>query len=102
MNPLLEIEALALMNLVSVLPGSEYLRRPHAIQTGPRSNVGEGLAIAQVLASREVCREKRVLKRLLPALKLGPMQQSVGVKGVVDPRALVHVERESELLAARP
>jgi len=59
------------MNLVSIFPRSENLRGPHTIQTSLHSNVGEGLAITQILASREVCREKRVLKSLLAALELG-------------------------------
>jgi hypothetical protein len=53
------------------------------------------------LPAVKVCREQGVLESLLAALKLGPMQQSVGVEGVIDPLAPCHLEVKSEFLAAR-
>jgi hypothetical protein len=87
MNALLEVEALALADLRGVPVRSEYLAR-RTVQTRLGGEVHQYLVIAGILASREVCGEKRMLESLLPALKLGPMQQSVRIEGVVDPPVL--------------
>jgi hypothetical protein len=88
MNALLEVEALALADLRGVPVRSEYLARPRTVQTRLGGEVHQYLVIAGILASREVCGEKRMLESLLPALKLGPMQQPVRIEGVVDPPVL--------------
>ena len=58
------------------------------------------LGVAGVAAVGEVGLEERVLQLRLAAFEAGPVQQPVGVEGVVDAGALRHVEREAHRLAA--
>src|ERR1700689_2467129 len=69
------------------------------VKAGLAGNLRQHRVIADVGALPEISGKKRLLQLQLPAFNAGPMQQTVGVEGIVDPRALLHVKAEPELRA---
>ena len=99
MDALLLVEALLLAHVVGEFAAVEHLLRPGRVETHLAGDAHQQGRVARVLSVGEVGLEERLLQCVLAAFTLGPVQQPVGVEGVVDAAARAHAEREPDRLA---
>ena len=85
MNALVQIKLLALPDLVCILARGQHLARCICIQTDLGSHTNQHLMRARTLTVREIGGKQGLFQGLLrrSAQRFCPMQQPVGIKGVV-------------------
>src|SRR6185437_4668379 len=100
-DAVIAIEPFASANLRRVFVRFEDLTGPARVKSDAGGQIEQHCRVARVPPLEEICFKQGVLERALPAFRAGPLQQPVSIESVVDPGALVEVECESDLRAAR-
>ena len=99
-NPRLLEEVFGLAHLVGILARLQHALGFGRIQPDLPGHAHQQLARARVFAVGEIRFEQREFERVLATLLFRPVQEAVGVEGVVDAAAARHVELEADRFAA--
>src|SRR6185312_7367056 len=88
-------------DLVGVSAAGQDVPGARSVQTDARGKAYQRVVRAYILPVGEIGTQQGLLERELLPLQRGPVQQAVGIEGVVDAAAPIHVEGETQRRAAR-